>query len=356
MDCLLVSWSNSSNSETNLDEWIAFEISNERLNELVTGDISLYDAILLSEKKLILIQTISFWKPIKFYNIHPEDIPEEYLPEPNATLKNKTINDSQECEISYNDNLIMESRYMKDKVAYKIPFPAVCQIQENIQNFIDDSIQQNKSLKETWMTFNIIGLEKGSLKIRCISNTDDKEKNNEIYKTLIHIKKICDNASSPQQNGKSLNKLGESRIYSINRLIQATIKYNLKFVLKWGLPNGNFIHFYLNKNKAQKILKVMKRELPREAFSPTIIKIKLSPKEVSNIQKLQKGRGGYQSFLKDIQQRITEENTIVLFSEEIKKIHRYANRYGEGGFQKKMRIILNALNKALKKENLLIPP
>lgn len=52
------------------------------------------------------------------------------------------------------------------------------------------------------------------------------------------------------------------------------------------------------------------------------------------------GQGGFQRFCRKIAERLTASSTLRLSDEELRQLSKYATHYGEGGFQRRLRLLL----------------
>ncbi len=57
------------------------------------------------------------------------------------------------------------------------------------------------------------------------------------------------------------------------------------------------------------------------------------------------GEGGFQNLLRGLQDRL-DGNTLILHPIEVERIHRYADEYGQGGFQDRFTLIAAAIRRA----------
>jgi hypothetical protein len=62
--------------------------------------------------------------------------------------------------------------------------------------------------------------------------------------------------------------------------------------------------------------------------------------ELAVVRRPVEGQGGMQSFLRALNPRIQDDGTLSLSTEEFERVRKYAEDYGEGGFQERFRIIL----------------
>ena len=63
-------------------------------------------------------------------------------------------------------------------------------------------------------------------------------------------------------------------------------------------------------------------------------KFKLSIEQINDLLKEQKGTGGFQSLMNMIKNKIA---TIEFSDDEMNRLNKYANNYGQGGWQDKLK-------------------
>lgn len=73
--------------------------------------------------------------------------------------------------------------------------------------------------------------------------------------------------------------------------------------------------------------------------------IKLTSEEVERLRRPVEGRGGLQSLLRRLGKSILQDGTLVVSDEDVEKIRRYTGRYGQGGFQDRLKPLLPLLNR-----------
>lgn len=77
-----------------------------------------------------------------------------------------------------------------------------------------------------------------------------------------------------------------------------------------------------------------------------MIRIVLSPEEVEILMRPVQGRGGMQSLLRDLQKLLDSERALLLTDQDIIRIRNYVNRYGQGGFQDRLKPIIRQVDRA----------
>jgi hypothetical protein len=73
------------------------------------------------------------------------------------------------------------------------------------------------------------------------------------------------------------------------------------------------------------------------------IKLKLSDETSRLLHKKIVGTGGMQSLLRQLQNRLFDDDTLILTQSDIKKIRRYAGAYGKGGWQQRLDSLIEGL-------------
>jgi len=74
------------------------------------------------------------------------------------------------------------------------------------------------------------------------------------------------------------------------------------------------------------------------------IEVTLSPAELSVLTRPVDGSGGFQDLLRGLQAAV-RNNTLTLTVSQVHRIVRYVNQYGQGGFQERLGIVLDAIRK-----------
>jgi hypothetical protein len=75
----------------------------------------------------------------------------------------------------------------------------------------------------------------------------------------------------------------------------------------------------------------------------TVVRIQLGSAALGAMRRPVVGQGGFQSLLRRIQRELGDGSDLLLTVGTIERIARYVERYGEGGFQGRLRYILDEL-------------
>lgn len=77
---------------------------------------------------------------------------------------------------------------------------------------------------------------------------------------------------------------------------------------------------------------------------PTLtVRLELPDSAVQALRRPVNGSGGFQNLLRELQERISGDNTLVLTPDLVAKIARYVQSYGQGGFQGRLDTVLAEL-------------
>lgn len=78
---------------------------------------------------------------------------------------------------------------------------------------------------------------------------------------------------------------------------------------------------------------------------PTVV-VQLSEAEFDTLMKPVRGRGGFQNLINDLHDRTNQKTRRVkLSTEDLIRVHRYATKTGQGGFQDRLNPFVMAMNK-----------
>jgi len=75
----------------------------------------------------------------------------------------------------------------------------------------------------------------------------------------------------------------------------------------------------------------------------TVVRIQLGPAALRALRRPVVGQGGFQSLLRRIQRELGDGSDLLLTVGTIERMARYVERYSEGGFQGRLRYILDEL-------------
>jgi hypothetical protein len=333
-----------------IEQWMAFEISPAHLENFLSGHISLREIILLCEFDFYLMKTKDFPKPFEIIKTYPEKIPKEYLPKYDITLDGKIdrlpeqVKDIERFNLSV--HLISEEIQLGE-----IPLSIAGPFQDYFQKYIHWASHniENKDISEVyipandWTTINMDKCGAGSFVMfwSCPEKNPEKIK---IFQESCRILHEILNISEEQLDiEKYVQKIGKSAIDNIQFLLRLISNHDLSINLKWTTENKEELFLIINKRMAEIILNKF-TIYNKKVLSNVTLSIKLTPEEIRLLQKPVIGRGGHQSFLRRIQTKL-HGNILKLEPYDVDMMIRYAQNYGEGGFQGRYRAVLNALKR-----------
>ncbi len=75
----------------------------------------------------------------------------------------------------------------------------------------------------------------------------------------------------------------------------------------------------------------------------------INPEDIEPILQLQAGQGGFQDLLSKINGQYSEQTQVLsLYQEDIERLYRYTEKYGSGGFQNRIKPLLEKINHIIK--------
>lgn len=78
-----------------------------------------------------------------------------------------------------------------------------------------------------------------------------------------------------------------------------------------------------------------------------MLHIVLNPGDAERLRRPVEGQGGLQSLLRRLKASIGDDGSLSLTEEEVERIRRYVSRYGQGGFQDRLKPLIQAIDTAV---------
>lgn len=355
----LFNWyENNENAEDeNIDEmreifeqWMAFKISSSRLENFLSGHISLREIILLCEYDFYLMKTKDFPKPLEIIKTNPEKIPKEYLPKYDITLDGKI--DRLPEQVKDIERFNLSVHLISDKIQFgEIPLSIAGPFQEYFQKYMQWSSHniKNKNISEVyiqpndWTTINMYKSEAGSFVMFWSCPEKDPGKIKIFQESCRILHEILNNSEEKLDIAKYVQEIGRSAIDNIQVLLRLISYHDLSINLKWTTEDKEEFFLIINKRIAGSILKKF-IGYNRNITSNISLTIELTTEETELLQRQVNGQGGHQTLLRRLQNKL-DGNILKLNPYDVDMILRYAQNYGEGGFQVRLRAVLNAIKR-----------
>lgn len=342
-----------------INRWIAFKISDNRLKEIESGDISLRELILLCETfeeeylQFYIFDSVGMFDIKEVWSITPELIPEEYLPKDDIPIIKQRVEKSLPCFQQGKLNLDIHF-FPEISQPGEIPLALLGPFQENLQNYITRSasnLAPREHLAEiyNWTPINACDFAAGSVHLYCVSIENEVEKVEILEECCEILKVLCDGKYPIDKLEKFESKIGEKAFTPLKMFLYHIIENNISVNLKWNYSNDRkWKSLILNKRKAQKVLDFMdeyKSEENKRYEESIRIVIKLTQSEADDIRKPAPTSGGFQGLFEKLQMNLDDNNILTLHIEDLERIVRYALEYGKGGYQQRLFGIINALER-----------
>jgi hypothetical protein len=322
------------------DIWIAFKISDKRLNSLISNTISLREVVTLPEFKLYLFEGDQIFSPTNIKEVLPENLSPLYIPLEDITLQGDLINQKGDVIEGLNIKLHI---FLRDLGKNKMPFSLLGKLQLSLQKYITDTVYNiQKSTKipsfiNDWSILNLSSFSSGSIKIEgeTISNNEQSAKLAKSLEILTELSK-----KNPAKVNSLKHEIGDDAFYSAYNLLLIISTYKLSVSMNWVTDTSKG-YLAIDKRRADNFIRLFHSHYQNQ----NSVIIQLNQEEADPLRKPIIGKGGLQSLLKNLKSKLSNDNTIQLTPIEIEKILRYGFKYGQGGFQGR----LTGLAKALKR-------
>lgn len=335
-----------------VERWIAFWVSESRLEALKNNKISLREAVTLPEKKILVLEAKNLFEPISVKALPPENLPKDYLPSDDISVSGTPLR----LEMKKGEHLTVRLHVFSEHISEgRVPLSIISPLQNTFQQYmtwtahaIDRSPKGRvpASFKD-WSGFNLTSVSDGSFKMECVSSSNSKQ--TEILAKACELLADLSNGtfdigSLEKEFGEEFGEeFGNEIVHYASLLAEFVSKFDLSMSISWASSGDPTGYLALDKRRVDNFLNIM--SLLRKDKVLRKITITLTPTEAEPIRKPIVGVGGMQSLLRRLQSKLTVENTIELSLDEIEKILRYGLNYGQGGFQDRLVGLARALKR-----------
>jgi hypothetical protein len=320
-----------------VDRWIAFKISESRLNSLKNDEFSLREAVSLYEKEqFYVLETFeSIFNPLLIKSSFPEKLPIGYLPSDDVSINGKRLS----LALHDMESLTVRMHVFSEYISKKTPLSIISRLQNIFQQYMTSvahAIENQPEEKilpsfKDWTGFNLTKVSKGSFKMECASNSNRKQ-----TEKLAKACELLANLSTNNMADKTeLEGLLRSDVLQIVLLLANFVSsLDLSISITWAssdVPNG---YLAIDKRRVEAIINYL--ESIQEDEHVNSITIELSSEEADPLRIPAKGEGGWQNLVRKLKSNLTQENRITLTSKDVERILRYHYLYGQGGFQNQL--------------------
>ncbi len=368
-------WCDNVKEPKNGEIWIAFQISESRIESMKEGVTSLREAISLTKNDLhIFLCEGEPFEPIDLKISDYDSIPKAYLPSDDVSFNDgliRTIADRKPDQLGIRLHILTEN-YLPLK---NMNVPSA--FQEFVSATAHKAAGTNEYpnyLASDWSVLEITRLSKGSLDLECVSKAPAKV--DQLSKACMLLSKLVSEESSFDLIRDEMGPDGFTFAISLLRFVK---NLDLSLSIKWTTKDNPNNFLPVDSRRAEKILdaielanssnereklKAEKKErkktkqaelepiatltveMNEDQLQPiSKLTIKLTDEEAELIKKEARGEGGMQSLLREVQHGIKSDNTVTLTPVQISRIIRYTSNYGGGGFQGRLRGLARALRR-----------
>lgn len=343
-DKWLFKWCDATEEPSSVERWIAFKVSESRLESLRQNRISLLEVATLPEEKfLYVLEAKSIFEPIRVKISFPEKLPNGYLPYDDVTVDGNL----RKLQADKQGRLALKFHiFQADIEEGKAPFSIIGPLQANFQRYMTwaahtlnrTPMGRVPSALRDWATLHLAAIGAGSFRMECTSNSNP-EQSEKLSKACELLASLSDGNFNQIESIRQ--QVGDDALYFAYMLAQFISSLDLSISMRWISSNTPRGYLALDKRRADNFIAAFQ---PAAKYDRTIT-IYLTDEEAEPIRRDVNGKGGMQNLLKGLQTKLNTDNSIQLTPAEIEKILRYGLNYGQGGFQNRLVGIARALRR-----------
>ena len=322
-----------------LERWIAFQVSESRLEALKKDRISLREAITLPQKKFYIFETETMFNPIGIKQSSPEVLPIGYIPSDDVSINGKFLG----LKAREGESLIVRLHVFSKHISeMRSPLSIISRLQNIFQQFMtwvahafDREPEEPipPSFKD-WTGFDLTNTSSGSFKMECVSNSN-REETKRLTKACQLLANLSNGIFDIENVEREIDGNLRSDIIRVSTLLANFISsFDLSMSITWASSDNPDGYIAIDKRRADNFLTYLE-SLPEDEQLCSIT-IQLSPEEADPLRIPVNGRGGWQNLVRKLNSNLTQENKITLTPKDIERILRYSYLYGQGGFQNQL--------------------
>jgi hypothetical protein len=355
----LASWRDSddtgedSESPGALHRWLILPVRAEVVKSLEENEIPLRDILETCPDWLYLVEGRDVLRPSKVKAIRSFQIGEDYLPKRNISIRGNNLRQLELPSID-RKRLVLDIRLsLKGMEPGKVSFFISGPVKESVQRILSST---GHSITETRMkvvdlayglgdAFEMceVATTIGSYRIVAQPSNPDPGGDRKIVEALSLVKTLIDASSTGKQLGEVAATVGANATIQIDSLLKFVKSNDLVMTISWTVE-GIEDSMVLDAVRASSLLAKLRPALAKLESSARLM-VKLGPDEAERLRLPARGEGGMQSLQRQLQAQLTADGTLTITPVQVEKIVRYAQSYGEGGFQGRFQGILGAVKR-----------
>ena len=357
----LVSWCGSNESESAdgvepegaRHRWIAFPTTQETLAGLETDRMALRDVLELHQGPVFLVEGQHLFRPSAAKSIHTFDIPQDCLPKRGLSIHGKTVHSIQLPSLDLSRLVLDFHLFPKAGPSGRVSFFLSGPIEETFQRVLASTGHRLSRVHEKRIdlaygpgdVYDIaqVATVTGSYRIIAQPASSDSRGDQKIVRALACLKELSDPTSTSSALTTVAEKMGPDATLQVLSLLRFLEKQELAITVTWTLGDEED-SIVLDGVRAGRLIRRLKTARDR-LESAAVLTIQLSPDEANRLRLPVNGQGGMQSLLRGLRRGLSENGVLSVTPDQIERIVRYAQSYGEGGFQSRFQGILREVKR-----------
>ncbi len=341
----------SSHRET----WVAFRVSPERLTRVLDGRVSLRQAMVLPEYPMYILQGKDAIHPDVARHVHPLSLPSAYFPADDDPLDGgpepywpTTVED--------NRLLISTIGVPGESGGRDIPIAVSNSISEALQRYLTwlptSERQVSGQLFNEASTLDLVVSTSGSIKVTCKTSKAKSADPQTVAGALGRLRGLLEPVAMGGENPTG-PPMPEQAIQAVLDLLRTIDSTGFSLFIKWKGREGKEEFLAISHGELERVVSRLDAvyAAPKEDIVSTRswVTVQLTNEEMGILlnETGTEGSGGYQSLISGLQgEQLDRKNGLLrLNPEQVRRIIRYVQDYGGGGWQDQLRPVYLALHR-----------
>jgi hypothetical protein len=342
-----------------VESWLAFPISEKRRQQIVEERVSLRETILLAERQLYILEGPDPQQPRTVRSVQPFDLTPELLPTAEVSVFGTALPfpvDLREQETIQVRVHVVPGGDSPDHPTWAVS----AALQECFSRYVSRAARAFFGSTSTgggpveriipvadWAGMSLVHASPGSLVLVGESGAASHQQLESIGSALKKLKSITE-GSFDRSSAKALeSEIGREGVASLFALADLIHQLDVSMTLRWRSgPSEDFAA--IGDAVAKRVYSrlgdyLAARTLEYAAQTPMIV-VQLADSDATALRRpVDPQAGGHQALIAALQDQLDSQNVLRIRSDQVEKVVRYVQDYGQGGFQDRLRPIYFAV-------------
>jgi hypothetical protein len=341
------------------ESWIAVQLSERRRLQIVEEHISLRESILLSEKNLYILEGPDPLQPTSVERIRPFEIPPAFLPTAEVSVFGNAI--PFPAELKGDGTIQVLVHIVPGGESPVHPTWAIsAPIQECISRYVsraargilDPSTSGGPGSDRIipaadWAGMSLVHASQGTLVLVGQSSEVESGQLHSIETALNRLKSIAEGGLDQSSAVALQAEIGREGLASLFALTDLLHQLDVSVSLRWrsgAAESFAMIGDAIAKRTYDRLNDHLAAQAILLAAQAAVIVVRLTGADADLLRRpVDPQAGGHQALIAALQGQLDQENVLRIRPDQIEKVVRYVQDYGQGGFQDRLRPVYLAI-------------